>query len=68
MHAGIREISTYPRRIGDMRRAARMSVHKSFASYLPALFGPGKYVILDRPERLAAALVDWLRQAALSVQ
>ena len=35
---------------------------RSAADYLPAVFGTGHYALLPRPELLATALLDWIRQ------
>jgi nitric oxide reductase NorD protein len=39
-----------------------LTVDRQAASYLPRIFGAGHYALLPRPELLATALVEWLRQ------
>ncbi len=39
-----------------------LTVDRQAASYLPRIFGVGHYALLPRPELLATALVEWLRQ------
>jgi nitric oxide reductase NorD protein len=45
-----------------------LTIDRVGARYLPLLFGPGRYRVLQRPEQLSTALVEWLRRAALSIQ
>ncbi|MEO9150091.1 MAG: VWA domain-containing protein [Burkholderiaceae bacterium] len=39
-----------------------LTVDRQAASYLPAVFGPYHYALLQRPERLPTVLLDWLRR------
>ena len=69
------DIDDYEGRYGveDMRQAiteARLqgiapfclTVDRQGASYLPAVFGPHGYALLQRPEMLPASLLEWLRR------
>lgn len=40
------------------------TVDREGGSYLPAIFGPGRYAIVQRPQQLPMAFIDWLRHAA----
>ncbi len=39
-----------------------LTIDRQAASYLPAVFGPGQYALLPRPELLPTVLLDWLRR------
>ncbi len=39
-----------------------LTVDRQAASYLPAVFGPHHYALLQRPERLPTVLLEWLRR------
>ena len=39
-----------------------LTIDRQAASYLPAVFGPHHYALLQRPELLPAVLLDWLRR------
>jgi nitric oxide reductase NorD protein len=41
-----------------------LTVDRSAAAYLPAVFGASGYALLPRPELLPAALLDWIRRLA----
>lgn len=58
--------------IEDMRQAVcealmlgvrpfAMTVDRDAAAYLPYAFGPGRYAVLPRPDRLPMALLEWLK-------
>lgn len=40
------------------------TVDREGSSYLPTLFGAGSYTIVQRPQQLPTAFIDWLRKAA----
>jgi nitric oxide reductase NorD protein len=59
--------------VEDMRQAVRearqagqspfcLTVDRQAASYLPAVFGPHHYALLQQPERLPMALLDWMKR------
>lgn len=63
--------------IEDMRQAVcealvlgvrpfAMTVDRDAAAYLPYAFGPGRYAVLPRPDRLPIALLEWLRTLSSS--
>jgi nitric oxide reductase NorD protein len=39
-----------------------LTVDRSGSSYLPTIFGAQHYAMLNRPERLPAVLLDWMRR------
>ena len=39
-----------------------LTIDRQAANYLPAVFGPGHYALLPRPELLPSVLLDWLRR------
>lgn len=39
-----------------------LTVDRQAAQYLPAVFGPGQYALLQRPDLLPLALLDWLQR------
>ena len=43
-----------------------LTVDRSAATYLPAVFGASQYALLPRPELLPTALLDWIRRLASS--
>ncbi|MNJ72471.1 hypothetical protein D3C77_691260 [compost metagenome] len=69
------DVDEYEGRYGveDMRQAVNearlqgihpfcLTIDRQAATYLPAVFGARRYALLASPERLPAALLDWLRQ------
>lgn len=69
------DVDDYEGRYGveDMRQAVTearlqgispfcLTVDRQAASYLPAVFGPHHYALLQRPELLPTVLLDWLRR------
>jgi len=69
------DIDEYEGRYGveDMRQAVTeaklqgiqpfcLTIDRQAASYLPKVFGPRQYALLQRPELLPAVLLDWLRR------
>ena len=69
------DIDDYEGRYGveDMRQAVTeaklqgispfcLTIDRQAANYLPAVFGPGHYALLPRPELLPSVLLDWLRR------
>lgn len=40
------------------------TVDREGGNYLPAIFGLGRYAIVQHPRQLSLAFIDWLRQAA----
>ena len=73
------DVDDYEGRYGleDMRQAVTearlqgispfcMTIDRQAANYLPAVFGPHGYAMLEQPQRLPAALLDWLRRLVVS--
>lgn len=69
------DVDQYEGRYGleDMRQATTearlqgiapfcLTIDRQAASYLPAVFGPHHYALLQRPERLPEVLLEWLRR------
>lgn len=69
------DIDDYEGRYGveDMRQAVTeaklqgispfcLTIDRQAANYLPAVFGPGHYALLPRPDLLPSVLLDWLRR------
>ncbi len=69
------DVDEYEGRYGveDMRQAVTeaklqgiqpfcLTIDRQAASYLPKIFGPRQYALLQRPERLPTVLLDWLRR------
>lgn len=44
------------------------TVDREGSAYLPTLFGPGHYTIVQHPQQLPLAFIEWLRQAARRYQ
>lgn len=38
-----------------------LTIDRQAAAYLPHIFGPHHYALLQRPERLSVALLDWMK-------
>jgi nitric oxide reductase NorD protein len=38
-----------------------LTIDRQAAAYLPRIFGPHHYALLQRPERLSVALLDWMK-------
>ena len=73
------DVDDYEGRYGleDMRQAVAearlqgispfcLTIDRQAADYLPAVFGPHCYAMLEQPQRLPAALLDWLRRLVVS--
>jgi nitric oxide reductase NorD protein len=39
-----------------------LTVDRQAAAYLPRIFGPHHYALLQRPERMPALLLDWMKR------